>query len=837
MRFYTNVTQWGNQILIREVDGGSSRQLKLDFQPTVWVTGQNKSADRWTTLSGTPVHPVKPGSIKDTKEYVAQYNDVENFQVYESPGNVYQYIAEEYPEEIKWDPNYINVFSIDIETTVDNGRVDPIAANEQIILISVNNTRQNQVYTFGSLEFNNDLDHVRYFKSNNEESLLREFLNWWQQNYPDVITGWNCESFDITYIYNRLHKVLGESYAKKLSPWNIVNQREVTVMNKTMLRTHIAGIATLDMLQLYKKFGTFSAKESYSLDYIAELEVGERKLENPEATFRDFILKHPDTFVRYNIRDAELVSKIDQKMKLVDLAMTMAYDAKVNFEDVFMASRVWDVIIYNHLNSKKCVIPKKAKIQKEAAYGGAYVKDPLRGKHEWVISFDINSMYPMLMVSYNISPETITDVHLDVNVDDLLKQEYDLTDLTDQNLTMACNGWCFDRNQQGLFPFLAQTYYDRRVEYKKLMIKAKKELENLPENSPLIKQKKEEIARYASKQQSMKIFINSLYGFCGTPASRYFDVRLAEAITLSGQTTIRWLANRINEFLNKNLNTKDVDRVVLVDTDSVVVTIKDLIDHVCSNKTTEETINYMDKLGEKVFQPIIDKAFHDLAVYTNMYENKLAAKRENLADVMLSLQPKHYVMNVHDSEGVRYHTPQLKIMGLSMVKSSTPGAVRSMLKNSLNAILKGNETDLREYVSKCRQEFNQLSVEQIAFPRGVAGLLTYKDSCSVYKKGTPIHVRGSLLYNFHLKRLGLDKTYSIIQDGDKIKFVYLKPNNPLCENVISFIDVLPKEFNLEPYIDYNTMFEKTFKDSVQGLVNVLDWTVEAKPTLEDFFEW
>lgn len=837
MRFYTSVMQWGNQLLVREVDNGVHNHYKVEFQPTVWVPSRTKSADEWTTLSGLPVYPIKPGSIKDTKEYVAQYSDVENFQVYEAPGNVYQYIAEEYPNEIKWDPNYINVFSIDIETTVDNGRVDPIAANEQIILISINNTKQNQVYTFGTLNFNNDLDHVTYFKSTNEESLLREFLNWWQRNYPDIITGWAVESFDITYIYNRLKKVLGDSYARKLSPWGYVNQQEIMVMKKPVMRTNIAGIATLDMLQLYKKFGTYSAKESYKLDYIAELEIGEKKLENPEATFRDFILKHPDTFVRYNIRDAELVSKIDQKMKLIDLAMTMAYDAKVNFEDVFMPAKVWDVIIYNHLNSKKCVIPKKTRMVKESTYGGAYVKDPLRGKHEWVISFDVNSMYPMLMVSYNISPETITDIHLDVTVDGLLDQKYDLSFLEEQNLTMACNGWCFDRSKQGLFPFLAQTYYDRRVDYKKAMIKAKKELEILPEGSTLIKQKKEEIARFAAKQQSMKIFINSLYGFCGTPSSRYFDVRLAEAITVSGQVAIRWLANRSNDYLNKALGTKDVDRVVLVDTDSLVLTIKDLIAKVYPGHSTEETINYMDKLGEKVFQPIIDKSFHDLSVYTNMFENKLAAKRENLVDIMLSQNRKHYAMNVWDSEGVRYSTPQLKIMGLSMVKSSTPGAVRSMLKDSLNIVLKGTEESIREYVAKCKSNFHNLSVEQIAFPRSVAGLDTYKDSSSIYKKATPIHVRGSLLYNFHTKRLGLDKNYSVIQDSDKIKFVYLKPNNPICENVISFIDKLPDELGLHQYIDYNTMFDKTFKESIQDLVDVLGWTVESKPTLEDFFEW
>lgn len=351
---------------------------------------------------------------------------------------------------------------------------------------------------------------------------------------------------------------------------------------------------------------------------------------------------------------------------------------------------------------------------------------------------------------------------------------------------------------------------------------------------------KKEVARLNNLQQSAKILLNSAYGAQGSPYFRYFDIRVAEGITKTGQIAIRWIANKLNAYLDKLLGTNGVDRVVLIDTDSVVLTLNDLVQKVygANGKVglpTEKVIKFMDTVAEDRIQPFLDRSYQELADYMNAYEQKMQMKRENLVDVMISVSKKRYVMNVHNSEGVQYAEPQIKVMGLQMVKSSTPAVIRVKLKESLMTILKGTEADVQKYVTDYRDAFNKLSIEDIAFPRGINDVSKYANATTIYSKGTPIHVRGALLYNHHLKRLGLDHLYPLIREGDKIKFIYLKTPNTLHEDCISFPDKLPPEFNLTEYVDYSTMFKKTFQDAVQNILDSLGWSATQKATLEDWF--
>lgn len=830
---YTNVSQRGNQIYVRGVKDGQRYNGKVPFSPTVWISNKSPTSP-WRTLDGTRVEAIQPGSINDCKEFVERYKDVHGFDVYESPGNIYQYITEEWPGEIRWSPNDIKVFTVDIETEVESGFPDPATAGERILLISIKDTRHNSIITWGAYAYDNSHTHVEYREFSSEQSMLKDFISWWQHNCPDAVTGWNSSLFDVTYLYNRLVRVVGEQLAKKLSPWGVVNQRDVDLGGRTAVKTYIMGVASLDYLDLYKKF-TYSAQESYKLDYIAYVELSERKLENPGTSFKDFYTNYWQTFVDYNIRDVELVDKLDAKMKLMDLVLTMAYDAKVNYEDVFSPVKTWDIIIYNYLNDQNIVIPRRKDGTKSQAYEGAYVKDPLVGKHHWNVSFDLNSLYPHLIMQYNMSPETITDLRLDVSVDGLLEQKCDLSQAHDNDFAVAANGWCFRRDKRGLLPTLMQLYYDRRVIYKKEMLKAKQEYANSGDAKWQM-----EISRLNNLQMAMKILLNSAYGACGNAYFRYFDMRIAEGITISGQLSIRWIANRLNQYFNKILKTEDVDRIVLIDTDSVVLTLNDLVQKVygASGKVdlpTEKVIEFMDKIAEQKIQPVIDDSYQILADYMNAYEQKMQMKRENLADVMISVSKKRYVMSVHNSEGVQYKEPQLKIMGLQMVKSSTPAVIRDKLKDSLNAILRGTEADVQQYVAKYKTEFEKLSVEEVAFPRGISDVRKYQSTTSIYSKGTPIHVRGALLYNHYVNKMGLTKKYPLIREGDKVKFTYLRTPNPFNEDCISFVDKLPEEFNLSKYVDYDTMFEKTFKDAVQNILDSLGWSSEQKSSLEDWF--
>lgn len=834
---YTNVYQRGNNLYVRGTEDGRRFSRKVDFRPTIWTEGRVKDAtDKWQTLDGRTVFAIQPGSIYDVKEYLEQYSGVHGMNLYESPGHVYQWIAENHPGEIVWYPQDVQVFTIDIETTTEDGFPDPKTAGEQIILLTVKDTRHSKVITWGVSsygEFKNPFDYVEYRGFETEQGMLKDFMVWWQQNYPDVVTGWNSSLFDLTYLYNRLCRVLGDTLANKLSPWGQVYQREVDLLGRKVTKTHLQGLSSLDYLDLYKKF-TYSAQESYKLDHIAFVELGERKVENPGNSFKDFYTNHWQTFVEYNIRDVELVDKLDAKMKLMDLALTLAYAAKVNYEDVFSPVKTWDIIIYNYLNEQKIVVPPRAGGNKAQAYEGAYVKDPLVGKHNWCCSFDLNSLYPHLIMQYNMSPETITDLKLDVSVNRLLNKEVDLSEAVNNDYTVAANGWCFRKDKKGLLPTQMQLYYDKRVIYKKEMLAARQQYENTKDPKWQM-----EISRLNNLQMAMKILLNSAYGACGNAYFRYFDVRIAEGITISGQLSIRWIANKLNGYFDKIIG-QEKDRVVLIDTDSVVLTLNDLVQKVYGvdgkvSLPTEKVIQFMDRVAEDKIQPFLDKSYQELADYMNAYEQKMQMKRENLVDTMISVSKKRYVMNVHNSEGVQYAEPKLKIMGLQMVKSSTPAVIRDKLKDSLHIILKGTEAEVQKYVVDYKAAFNKLAIEEISFPRSISDVKKYRGSSTIYIKGTPIHVRGALMYNHHLKRLGLDKKYPMIQEGDKIKFTYLKTPNPFHEDCISFVDKLPPEFGLTEYVDYDKMFEKTFQDAVQNILDSLGWSAEQKATLEDWF--
>jgi len=831
MEFYTTAQPWGDKILVRGYDKGRPYMRKVDFYPTLFVP--SKTPTKWRTLEGQYVDEVKPGTIKETKEFVKKYEDVSGFNIYGNTNYSYQYISDTYEDDVNWDMELIKVFTIDIETATEHGFPDIRNANEEILLITVKDLNKKTVITFGYSPtgemYNNYRDDVTYQAYTSELSMLKDFMIWWQQNYPDVITGWNTDFFDVPYLINRINRELGESFAKKMSPWGIINQRNTYIKGNEEQHYDISGISQLDYLELYKKY-TYTKQESYRLDYIADQELGDKKKENPGEDFRDFYTSYWQKFVEYNIHDVELVDKLEDKMRLIELHLTMAYNAKINPEDVYSQVRMWDTIIYNHLRKRGIVIPMKTGSSKSEQFEGAYVKDPLIGQHKWMASFDLNSLYPHLIMQYNISPETLTDEKISVTVDKLLEKEIDTSYAKRRDLTLSANGWCYRKDIKGFMPELMETMYANRSKFKKQMLKVEQEYQNDKSKTHLLK----EISRLNNLQMAMKIALNSAYGAMGNQYFRYYDLRMAEGITLSGQLSIRWMANKLNAFLNKTLKTQDKDFVIAIDTDSIYLKLEELIEKVCEGKDTEAKIKYMDRICEEVFQPFIDQGYQELAEYMNAFAQKMQMKREVLADKAIWTAKKRYVINVHNSEGVQYAKPKIKVMGLEMVKSSTPAVIRDKLRDSLQVILHGTEKDLHKYVMEFRKEFDKMPVEDIAFPRSCNGLKQYAGS-PIYIKGTPIQVRAALLYNHHLKRLGLDKKYQAIRDGDKIKFVYLRTPNPIQEDVIAFSQQLPKQLELEAYIDYDKQFEKVFLDALQIVIEPLGWKTQEETSLEDFF--
>jgi len=832
MRFYTNVQMVGDHFLVRGYENGRHFATREKFNPTLFVNANKKT--NYKTLNGDYVEAVKPGSVRDCREFIKKYDGVEGFKIYGNERFIYQYISETYPEEeMKFDINKIKLTTLDIEVASENGFPDVESAAEEILLITIQDYSTKEIITWGQGPFKLTQGNVYYKQFNNEYDLLNDFINWWmiEENTPEVITGWNSKLYDIPYIVRRLDRILGEKLMKRMSPWGLVTEEETYISGRKYISYDIGGISQLDYLDLYKKF-TYTNQESYRLDHIANVELGQKKLDHSEFdTFKDFYTKGWQKFVEYNIKDVELVDRLEDKMKLIELALTMAYDAKVNFEDVFYQVRMWDTIIYNYLKRRNIVIPPKEKSDKDSKYAGAYVKEPIPGMYDWVVSFDLNSLYPHLIMQYNISPETLLDEkHPSVTVDKILNQ--DLTFELYKDKAVCANGAMFRKDVRGFLPELMEKIYEDRTIYKKKMLAAKQEYEKT-KNKELVK----EIARCNNIQMARKIQLNSAYGAIGNQYFRYYKLANAEAITLSGQVSIRWIENKMNAYLNKILKTKDVDYVIASDTDSIYLNMGPLVETVYKGreKTTEGVVSFLNKICKVELEKYIEGCYQELATYVNAYDQKMQMKRENIAERGIWTAKKRYILNVWDSEGVRYEEPKLKIMGIEAIKSSTPAPCRQMIKDGLKLMMNGTEEDVINFIDKCRREFKALPPESIAFPRTASDVRKYASSSSIYAQKTPIHIRGALLFNHYIKENKLTNKYSLIGNGEKVKFIFLKKPNIIQENVISFIQDFPKELNLDKYIDYDLQFEKSFIDPLKSILDVIGWNVEKTVNLELFF--
>jgi len=832
MRFYTNVQMVGDHFLVRGYENGKHFMTREKFSPTLFVPAKKQT--KYQTLSGEYVEAIQPGSVRESRDFLKKYDGVEGFKIYGNERFIYQYISETYPEEeMKFDINKIKLSTLDIEVASENGFPDVESAAEEILLITIQDYSTKEIITWGQGPFKLNQGNVYYKRFNNEYDLLSDFINWWmiEENTPEVITGWNSKLYDIPYIVRRLDRVLGEKLMKRMSPWGLVTEEETYISGRKYLSYDIGGISQLDYLDLYKKF-TYTNQESYRLDHIANVELGQKKLDHSEFdTFKDFYTNGWQKFVEYNIKDVELVDRLEDKMKLIELALTMAYDAKVNFEDVFYQVRMWDTIIYNYLKKRNIVIPPKEKSDKDSKYAGAYVKEPIPGKYDWVVSFDLNSLYPHLIMQYNISPETLLDEkHPTVNVDKILNQ--DLTFELYKDKAVCANGAMFRKDVRGFLPELMEKIYQDRTIYKKKMLAAKQEYEKT-KNKELVK----EIARCNNIQMARKIQLNSAYGAIGNQYFRYYKLANAEAITLSGQVSIRWIENKMNAYLNKILKTNEVDYVIASDTDSIYLNMGPLVQSVYKGRetTTTNIVSFLDKVCRMELEKYIEGCYEELATYVNAYDQKMQMKRENIAERGIWTAKKRYILNVWDSEGVRYEEPKLKIMGIEAIKSSTPAPCRKMIKDGLKLMMSGTEEDVIAFIDKCRTEFKSLPPEQIAFPRTASDVRKYAASSTIYAHKTPIHIRGALLFNHYVKEKKLTNKYSLISNGEKVKYIFLKKPNIIQENVISFIQDFPKELGLDKYIDYELQFEKSFVDPLKSILDAIGWNVEKTVNLELFF--
>ena len=840
--FYTSIEREANFLLYRGYDHDGNRiKEKIKFKPTYYLDSKHPTP-KYYGLDRAPIEPMTFSSMSEAKQFASTYDGVSTFNIYGNSRHIPAFIQSQFPQDIQFKRELIDVGSFDIETAFGDSFPDCDNPINEILTIAYKSSKDDAYVVWGMKPYDESqtqLDHLKieYKQFASEEKMLLNFIEWWADpdNTPDIITGWNTRFFDIPYMMSRMIHLLGEQNVRKLSPWGRIKRGDVTIMGRTQATFEITGVAQLDYMDLFKKFAyTYGNQESYSLNHIASVVLGDKKLDYSEiGSLRTLYDDDFQMFVDYNIKDVELIERFEEKLGLITLVATTAYIGGVNYSDTLGTTAIWDSIIYRKLMRKRVVprltpLPPTNYIFKSGtkSIAGGYVKEVKVGMSEWVMSFDLNSLYPNIIIQNNMSPETlIPHSFVDgITPDTLLDSDRKAP----EGVCMAGNGSVYRKDVKGIIPEIIEELYAKRVEIKKEMLVYKQKLESDPKNKSLIAN----VARLETHQMTVKILLNSQYGALANEYFKYYDPQIAEGVTLTGQTVIRTAEKIVNATISKFLGESEVkDRVIAIDTDSVYITAKDIIDKYKPNNPVE----FLDKIGTKLIEPAFETGFSELADRTNAYSERMVMAREAIADRGIWTAKKRYILNVHNNEGVQYAEPKIKMMGIEAIKSSTPQPCREAMKALFGVIMTGSEENTQNAIATFKDHFKTLRPESIAFPRGVSDITKWANPDTIYNKGTPMHVRASLLYNNAIKKNGLDSHYELIQNGDKMKFIYMLVPNPLQENVFGFKDSFPDELVYNKYIDFNKQFQKTFIDPIDSILTSIGWTSEKRVDLQAFF--
>lgn len=841
---YTYCKKYGNKIFLREENGDAQSITKYPCDIYYPDTNGNYSSIYGIPLSKHTFNSVKKATeeLEQNEAYITPYG-AKNF--------AYQYIRDVFLRKDPILPQSIYIANIDIETGRDEqGYSGPEEARCPITAITIHNISMNQFTVWGYKEegYEAEKSNVRYINCKSEYDLLLRFVDFFSSNYPHVITGWDCERYDIPYIINRMKKIFNdEEHVKRLSPFSMVFDRNSRdAFGKTYPIYDIIGITTLDYLHLFKKF-TYKTPENYKLNTVAYMILGDSKIDYSEyANLQELYEQNYKKFIDYNIKDVDIVSRLDQKLRLFDLVLSVAYKAGINYCDVVSPVTTWDVLIYNAIMDKGMVPPMAMPDAVAGEYVGAYVKEPIPGMYKWIVSCDLNSLYPHIQMGFNISPEkrvnekNLPEELIEIKnalgstvsgIEMLLNGSIDLSALKTYNVCLTPNGQFYRRDEDGFIPTILEGLYEERKAVKRSMIDDKKAME--ADKTVDLSNK---ISQKDTLQMALKILMNSEYGALANQYFRYFDLRNAEAVTSSGQLAILWVAKYINIFLNKTLSTENVDYVIAIDTDSVYLNLETLVDKFIypNVKETERIVTIIDSWCKDKLLPEIRRIYDDLASYVNSHKQKMVMAREVIADKGFWTGKKRYALNVYDSEGVRYAKPKPKIMGLECVRSSTPEFCRTYIKETIVKILTEDEDKVQYYIGDVKDMFMNQAPDEISFPRGVNNIEKWTDGNGMPKKGCPIHVRGAIVYNAFLKKYGL--TDETIKSGDKIKFTYLRMPNVFHSTVLSYPPAINAKVyeHLKDYIDDEKQWQGTFYEPVNHIMTTVGWNGEKINTIWEF---
>ncbi len=831
MKFYTDVSEKNGIIYLIGYEDEKRIQRIVDYHPYLYLRSEDDN--EWRTLDGNKVVRRTFKTIKQARNFIYANKNSESPEPIWGIDFDMAFIHDVYLGKIDFDFDIISTVYLDIETDSKGGFCNIEKADKEITAITL--YRNGQSITFGMKKFQPKNKNNRYVFCFDEKQLLKDFLNAWNSDEwkPDIVSGWNCIGFDLPYLVNRITRVLNQEQANRLSPWGILETKTIMTFGKEHTLHFPVGIQVLDYLRIYKKFN-LTKLESYSLEFVCQTELGEGKIDYSDyQSLDDLYEKNSDLFYEYNIKDCERVDALEKKRGLLRQLVTLAYLVKTNYQDVFGSVRPWDSLAYGFLKEKNIVVPYETERTEKKEFIGGFVREVVPGMYSWIVSFDFASLYPSIIRTYNISPETFVSKLDYVEPQRILDGAFNKVNeqLGQEDVTITGNCCLYERDHQGFLPALMERLFNERTKYKKDMISKKKLLQSDKDNKRL----KEDIQKLSCMEQALKVVLNSGYGVVSNQYFRFFNIDNAEAVTSTGQILIQWVERDITKYLNK-ITGLNVNFVIGADTDSLLISFGPLIEKLGINETDKKRIiDTLDAFCKSKMDKVIEGSCAAFMKYTNAFQPHLSMKREALCDRGLWRKKKNYILNVWDQEGVRYATPEMKIVGLEVVKSNTPKICRDALKKSIEIIFEGDKEKLREHISTFRQFYFSREFMDIASPTSVHGIIKYdRGGKDAFVIGSPRHVKGAISYNEMLERYHLIGRYNPIYDGDKIRFLSLKMPNPTGYDVISIPHVLPKEFGLEKYIDYDAQYEKTFMNPLQSLTDLVGWNVNNEARLEDF---
>ena len=811
---------------------GKRIKVTTSFDPYLYVEGKGD----FESIYGTKLIKKSFRTQYDRYKYI---KDTGVKRVFENHPSTQQYLIDTFwkvNETPEFSKNPIKVLFLDIETYSPDEFPQPSNPTHTVNVITVYDSLAKRYYTFGLKDYDNKDADVTYIKCNTERDLFKKFVEYIEKDYPDIMSGWNSEFFDLPYILNRCTRILGEEWTNRLSPSGKVYSRTIKgQFGLDQTRWYVEGISLIDYLDVYKRFSV-GVKESYKLDAIGEAELGEKKIDFGNTNLASLADNDWQTFVEYNIQDVRLLTKLEDKLKYTELIKMLAYVGLTTFEAALGSLSVINGATAVRARQRNQCVPSFIRNEDTGKNPGAYVGEPLKGFQENIISFDANSLYPNVMISLNMSPETKVGKIEDKNNNELvirhvngqvfnISNEKFLEFCKKEEIAISKANILFTQKRKGVMPEILDYYYGKRVEIKKELGKYKREYsKNKSQKLKFL------IDQLDAKQLCIKVFINSIYGYFGNKNAPFGDDDIASSITLTGQAVIKQSNELLKKYIKQKTKIEDEktlnECIVYNDTDSSYISVKPLI--TAGLPFTDQDGKLTQEFHDEV-QNIEDFLNQEIKIWgaknLNSKDCRFIFKREVIADVGVFLQKKRYVLHILDDEGIPMD--KYKYTGVEVVRSTMPAAIKPHVKNIIETMLSTQSiAETNKALDKTYKIFKDLPIEDIAFVSGIKGYEKYAAQCDGYKtaKGMPIHVKAAYYHNLLLKRMGIERKYENISSGDKVRYFYIQQPNPYNLSSLAYKYYYPEEFKKIFHADYDKMFEKILYAVIERFYDNVNWT-------------